>query len=140
MLATQRRKNSCRCEVEQRAAMVENPLNAPEEDTTMTPIANESLPVLASKIRSLEKMTIANVIESGRLLQAAFDCFEHGDRDGYYQWIETEIGWWPRQAARYRDVFDFSQICQTGKIWRAGNCGPQHFQRCAVHASRKPGR
>jgi hypothetical protein len=75
----------------------------------------ESLPVIAGKIRALEKKTIANIIESGRLLQIAFDSFEHGDRAAYHQWIETEIGLSERQVDRYRNVFEFSQICQFGK-------------------------
>jgi hypothetical protein len=44
----------------------------------MTRINTESLPELAGKLRSLEKTNIANVIESGRLLQAAYDRFDHG--------------------------------------------------------------
>jgi hypothetical protein len=78
----------------------------------------ESLSVIAGKIRSLEKKTIANIIESGRLLQVAFDRFEHRERDEYHQWIESEIGSSPRQVARYRHVFEFSQICQNGKFGR----------------------
>jgi hypothetical protein len=78
----------------------------------------ETLPQLANKLRGLEKKTIANIIESGRLLQVAFDRFDHGDHEGYHRWIETEIGWSPRQVARYRDVYGFSQICQSGKFDR----------------------
>jgi hypothetical protein len=98
----------------------------------MTRINTESLPVLAGKLRALEKKTIANIIESGRLLQVAFDRFEHGDRDEYNQWIETEIGWSPRQAARYRNVYGFSQICQIGKFGKR-NIADLNISKTAIY-------
>jgi hypothetical protein len=73
----------------------------------------QNLKPIARKIQGLEKKTIANTLEIGKLLQEAFDSFEHGDRAEYHEWIKTEFAWSERTAARYRDVYHF---CQSGKF------------------------
>ena len=78
----------------------------------------ESLPQLATKIHALERKTIASTIEIGRLLQVAFDRFEHGDRTEYHEWIEKEFAWSERTARHYRDLYEFQNgnSCQFEKL------------------------
>jgi hypothetical protein len=77
---------------------------------------SKHLKTIAKKIWSLGKKDIASVIEKGRLLQEAFDSFDHGDRDEYHAWVAGELDISRSQEARYREVFEFDQICQTGKF------------------------
>jgi hypothetical protein len=77
----------------------------------------ETLPQLATKIHKLEKKTIASTIEIGRLLQVAWDSFEHGDRTIYHEWIEDEFAWSERTARRFRELSEF----QIGHSVQFGN-------------------
>lgn len=77
-------------------------------------MTRNNLKPIAKKIRAMEKKTIANTIEIGKLLQEVFDGFEHGDRREYHEWAESEFGWSLRTTARYRAAYDFDQKCQNG--------------------------
>lgn len=61
---------------------------------------------IAKAVRALEKHSIANVLEIGRLLQIAYDQCEHGD---YLDWLEAQFGWSYRTALRYRNAFNFQK-------------------------------
>jgi Protein of unknown function (DUF3102) len=63
---------------------------------------------IACQIKALEKRTIANVIEIGRLLEEASKC-EHGE---YMAWLKTNFSWSHDTSIRYRDVYAASQIPQ----------------------------
>jgi hypothetical protein len=70
---------------------------------------NTGLAEISSKIKALEKNSIKNVIEIGRLLHEASEQCEHGE---YQDWIKREFGWSYRSALRYRNAYEFAQKCQ----------------------------
>jgi Protein of unknown function (DUF3102) len=65
--------------------------------------ANHTLPQIAKAIKALEKKTIANVVEIGRLLHEAKEQCEFGE---YMKWLESEFGWSHDTALNYRNVYD----------------------------------
>src|SRR6266850_2274986 len=67
---------------------------------------SRTLAQISKKIKALERNTIQNVVETGKLLHEASEKCEHGE---YQAWIEREFGWSYRTAVRYRDVYDFQK-------------------------------
>jgi hypothetical protein len=67
---------------------------------------NTALVSISKKIKALEKKSIANVIEIGKLLHQASEQIEHGD---YMDWLKSEFGWSHQTAYNYRNVYALSQ-------------------------------
>jgi hypothetical protein len=65
-----------------------------------------TLPQIAKAIKALEKKTIHNVVEIGKLLHEA------SEHDKYLEWLKSEFGWSQRTAYNYRDVYELSQNCK----------------------------
>jgi Protein of unknown function (DUF3102) len=65
-----------------------------------------NLELICTKIKALEKKTIANVIEIGGLLEQASEQCEHGE---FENWLEANFGWSFTTVRRYRAVFGFSK-------------------------------
>jgi hypothetical protein len=93
----------------------------------------EALRQFADQLRALDKNDVVSVIEKGRILQAAFDIGEHGNHAGYQSWIDEELGWSPRTVARYRGVYEFSQICQNGKFGEQIKIADLNISKSAVY-------
>jgi hypothetical protein len=72
-----------------------------------------SLELISTKIKALEKKSIANVIAIGGLLEQASEQCEHGDYEG---WLLNNFDWSPRTALRYRRVYEFSEQPQIRQI------------------------
>src|SRR6266550_4388482 len=71
----------------------------------------QTLPQISGKIKTLEKSTISNVVEIGRLLHEAREQCEHGE---YTAWLSREISWSYRTSLRYHYAYAFAQNCQIG--------------------------
>jgi hypothetical protein len=93
----------------------------------------ETLPQLAKKYRALEKKDIGSLIEKGRLLQVAFEREDHGDRAEYHAWVAEELDISTSQEARYRNVFAFSEISQSGKFGEAIKIADLNISRTALY-------
>jgi hypothetical protein len=65
-----------------------------------------TLAEIATQIKALEKRTIANVVEIGRLLHEASEKCEHGT---YREWLKTEFSWSHDTARNYRSVYNLAQ-------------------------------
>jgi hypothetical protein len=76
----------------------------------------EPLQMIVAKFRAIEKRSVADLIEQGRLVQAAFDKFEHSNHDDYNVWLVEVLGVSLRQSDRYRSVYKFNKICHSGKF------------------------
>jgi hypothetical protein len=75
-----------------------------------------TLPQIAKAIKALEKKTIQNVVEIGKLLEEASKKCDHGQ---YREWLKTEFGWSHDTARNYRSVYNFTQktkISSFGKL------------------------
>jgi Protein of unknown function (DUF3102) len=70
----------------------------------------QTLPQISRKIAALEKNTVANVIEIGRLLDQAREQCEHGE---FTAWLSREFSWSYRTSLRYRYAFSLAQKCHT---------------------------
>jgi hypothetical protein len=67
---------------------------------------------IEGQLKAVERKSIANVIESGRLLEMAFERCERGT---FETWLKNRLGWSVRTARRYRDAFDFSaKLAESG--------------------------
>jgi Protein of unknown function (DUF3102) len=83
---------------------------------TTTTKDTHSLAQIAGQIKALEKKTIQNVVEIGRLLQEVDDQCEHGE---YMKWLKGEFGWSHGTSLNYRNVYALSQnrkICDFDKL------------------------
>jgi hypothetical protein len=67
---------------------------------------NRTLPQIAKAIKALEKKSIQNVIEIGRLLHEASGKCEHGE---FMPWLESEFGWSHDTSLNYRNVYHLSE-------------------------------
>jgi hypothetical protein len=65
-----------------------------------------TLPQIAKAIKTLEKRTIQNVIEIGKLLHEASAKCEHGE---YMDWLKSEFSWSDQTALNYRHVYNLTQ-------------------------------
>src|SRR6266481_4260021 len=65
-----------------------------------------TLPQIAKAIKALEKKTIENVVEIGKLLHEASEKCEHGE---YATWLKTEFSWSDQTALNYRSVYNLTQ-------------------------------
>lgn len=65
-----------------------------------------TLPQIAKAIKTLEKRTIHNVIEIGKLLHEASEKCEHGE---YKNWLKSEFSWSDQTALNYRHVYNLTQ-------------------------------
>ena len=63
------------------------------------------LGTIADQIKRLEKQTIGNVIETGRLLSKARTLIKHGD---WRPWLKANFEWSPRTATRFINVYQLS--------------------------------
>lgn len=63
------------------------------------------------RIKSIEKGTLASVVEIGRELIAAEAECEHG---AWANWLRTNFSWSVRTALRYRTTADFCTACDNG--------------------------
>jgi len=63
------------------------------------------------RIKSIEKGTLASVVEIGRELIAAEAECEHGE---WASWLKTNFSWSVRTALRYRKVAEFCTACDDG--------------------------
>ncbi|NOJ40005.1 DUF3102 domain-containing protein [Bradyrhizobium australiense] len=63
------------------------------------------------RIKSIEKGTLASVVEIGRELIAAEAECEHG---AWANWLKTNFSWSVRTALRYRKVAEFCTACDGG--------------------------
>jgi hypothetical protein len=68
---------------------------------------NRRLPQIAHAIRALERKTIQNVIEIGKLLCEASEQCAHGE---YMPWLKREFGWSHDTSLNFRNVYVLSQI------------------------------
>jgi hypothetical protein len=93
----------------------------------------DTLPQIAKKFRALEKKDIRSLIEKGRLLQVAFDREDHGDREEYHSWVADELDISTSQEARYRNVFAFSEISQSGKFGEQIKIADLNISRTALY-------
>jgi hypothetical protein len=75
------------------------------------PTCRRDLAQISQQIRALEKRTISNVVEIGKLLEEASELCEHGE---YMKWLADEFGWSHSTSLRYRAVFQLSQNRQIG--------------------------
>jgi hypothetical protein len=71
---------------------------------------NTRLPQITKAIKVLEKKSIQNVVEIGKLLCEASEECEHGE---YLAWIKLEFGWSHGTSLNYRNVY---VLCQNRKI------------------------
>jgi Protein of unknown function (DUF3102) len=67
---------------------------------------NTGLVQIARAIKALEKKTIQNVVEIGKLLHQASEKCEHGE---YAAWLKSEFEWSDQTALNYRYVFKLTQ-------------------------------
>jgi hypothetical protein len=67
---------------------------------------NTSLEKIATQIKVLEKKSIANIVEIGRLLTQVRDQLEHGQ---FGSWLQDNFSWSLRTSARYREVYELSK-------------------------------
>ncbi len=65
-----------------------------------------TLPQIAKAIKVLEKKTIANVVEIGKLLEEASEKY-HGE---YRSWLKSEFSWSHDTARNYRNVYTFAKM------------------------------
>jgi hypothetical protein len=65
-----------------------------------------TLAQISQKIKTLEKRTIQNVIEIGKLLHEASEKCPHG---GYMNWVKSEFSWSGQTALNYRHVYNATQ-------------------------------
>jgi len=63
---------------------------------------NTRLPQITKAIKVLEKKSIQNVVEIGKLLCEASEECEHGE---YLAWIKLEFGWSHGTSLNYRAMF-----------------------------------
>jgi hypothetical protein len=63
------------------------------------------LGAIAAQIKRLEKQTIGNVIETGRLLSEARALIKHGD---WRPWLKANFEWSRRTATRFINVYELS--------------------------------
>jgi hypothetical protein len=63
------------------------------------------LGIIADQIKRLEKQTIGNVIETGRLLSEARTLIKHGD---WQPWLRANFEWSLRTATRFINVYQLS--------------------------------
>jgi hypothetical protein len=75
-----------------------------ERRATMT--NTRTLPQIAKAIKTLEKRTIQNVIEIGKLLHEASEKCKHGE---YMNWVKSEFSWSGQTALNYRHVYNATQ-------------------------------
>jgi len=97
---------------------------------------------IATEIKALEKRTIADIIEIGRLLTLAVDQLEHRE---YAPWLKDNFSWSISTAWRYREAYTFFQIVQAERFGylgqRASPAGRLPDRRQARgHSSRPQGR
>ena len=72
---------------------------------------NTRLPEIAKAIKTLEKKTIQNAVEIGKLLHEAYEQCEHGE---FMDWLKSNFGWSYNTLLRHRNVYDLSQNRQFG--------------------------
>jgi Protein of unknown function (DUF3102) len=71
------------------------------------PLSNtKALAHISQQIKALEKKSIQNVVEIGRLLHEAEQQCDHGK---YMKWLKCEFGWSHQTSLNYRGVYDLSQ-------------------------------
>jgi hypothetical protein len=70
------------------------------------PKTNKTLLQIAKAIKVLEKKTIQNVVEIGKLLCEASEQCDHGE---YMPWLKSEFGWSHDTSLNYRNVYVLSQ-------------------------------
>lgn len=66
----------------------------------------QPLAKISQKIKALEKNSIQNVVEIGKLLQEASEQCEYGE---YMNWLKSQFGWSHQTSLRYRSVYNLSQ-------------------------------
>jgi hypothetical protein len=66
---------------------------------------NQTLELIAEKIRTHEKGNISGVVAIGRLLSEAEDQCAHGE---YMSWVARHFGWSHATTLRYRRAFEFA--------------------------------
>jgi hypothetical protein len=73
---------------------------------------SNSLVAITSKIKALEKDSIASVIAIGGLLEEAAKLIPRGE---YGAWLKANFGWSSKTAYRYRMVSNLAVVCQIDK-------------------------
>jgi Protein of unknown function (DUF3102) len=68
---------------------------------------------ITKKIKTLEKKSISNVIETGKLLKEFYDGCEHGE---YTDWVKAEFSWSQRTTLNYRNVYEFSKLATIANL------------------------
>lgn len=76
---------------------------------------NKRLAAIVGQIKTLEKRTIATVVDIGRLLEQASELSEHGE---YTNWLRVNFGWSHNTSLRYRAIYRLSQNRQIGDFDR----------------------
>jgi Protein of unknown function (DUF3102) len=82
------------------------------------PRNTQTLAQISQKIKTLEKKSIQNVVEIGKLLHEASELVEHG---AFMAWLKSEFGWSHQTSLRYRSVYDLSQNQQIGDFANLDN-------------------
>jgi hypothetical protein len=89
---------------------------------------NTSLLGITTQIKGLERSTIANVVEIGRLLEQAAEQCAHGE---YEDWLSENFDWSLTTARRYRKVQAHSQSKQ---VCKAGGFEQLNMSLSAIYA------
>jgi hypothetical protein len=66
----------------------------------------QSLAQISRKIKALEKNSIKNAIEIGKLLHEAYEQCDHGE---YMKWLDAEFSWSHQTSLRYRSIYNLTQ-------------------------------
>ena len=78
---------------------------AKKTDTAVSPLL--TLSQISAQIKVLEKKSLKNLIEIGRLLRMAEEQCNHGQ---YMEWIKTEFAWLSHDTSlNYRYLYDLSR-------------------------------
>jgi hypothetical protein len=88
---------------------------------------NTSLQAITAQIKQLERRTIDNVVEIGRLLAQACEQCDHGQ---YEDWLSENFSWSLSTALRYRKVYKLSEDPQ---IRHVGGFDRLNMTLSAVH-------
>jgi hypothetical protein len=79
----------------------------------MTSSNGLTLPQITTRLHRLEKQNVANILETGRLLELAFASFEYGDHAEFYKWADETVGIHGRMVRRFRAAWEFGQNVRT---------------------------
>ena len=92
-------------------------------------VGDNSLAAIAVQILALEKRSISNIVEIGRLLELAGEQCEHGE---YGDWLKANFSWSSKTAYRYRGIYELS-LEYSEKNCHVDNFGDLDISISALH-------